>query len=275
MTHLRFASAVVVVVVVSLCASTFAQTMSNPSARLVELNKKFDGAMTCNAAKCHGAGDTTSPPTKIASEYNIWKEKDAHHSAFESLTKPNTEKYPSEAYPNIAKIGANLKIADVTKDNRCLVCHALSVPANLQGEKFSIAEGNTCTACHGPSETWLKPHEKKEWTAEQRKKFPTHDALLKNVGPGHPATLAVRWRWWFYLPHWARWRPPGDGVHEGHRGIETGLNETSSERFDYEPRATLVRARRVDVRIVLELQMKTQPVHPLEQLIVLTIDRHG
>src|SRR5687768_3878856 len=133
MTHLRFASALVVVF--AFAFNTFAQTMSNPSARLVELGMKFDGATTCNAAKCHGGGDSTSPPTKIGSEYNIWKDKDAHAYAFQSLSKPKTDKYPPETYPDIAKIGANLKIADVTKDNRCLVCHAMNVPANLQGEK--------------------------------------------------------------------------------------------------------------------------------------------
>jgi len=143
---------------------------------------KFDGATTCNAAKCHGAGDATSPPTKIGSEYNIWLDKDVHAQAFKSLTKPKVDKYPPEAYPDISKIGANLKIADVTKDDRCLVCHALPVLANLQGEKFTMAEGNTCNACHGPSEKWRGPHEKKEWTADQRKKNPTHDALLKAVG---------------------------------------------------------------------------------------------
>ena len=115
-------------------AAAVAQSTENPAARLVGLKMKFDGATTCNAAKCHGAGDATSPPTKIGSEYNIWLDKDVHAQAFKSLTKPKVDKYPPEAYPDISKIGANLKIADVTKDNRCLVCHSLPAPANLHGE---------------------------------------------------------------------------------------------------------------------------------------------
>ncbi|MBC8105837.1 MAG: hypothetical protein H7Z14_04550 [Anaerolineae bacterium] len=185
MTQPHFArriSTISILVALLSASSSFAQSISNPAARLVGLGMKFDGATTCNAAKCHGGGDTTSPPTKIASEYNVWLEKDAHAYAFKSLTKPKLDKYTPDAYPDIAKIGANLKIADVTKDNRCLVCHSLPAPANLHGEKFSLAEGNTCAACHGPSEKWRGPHEKKEWTAEQRKKYSKHEDLLKNVG---------------------------------------------------------------------------------------------
>ncbi|CAN5644540.1 hypothetical protein BH09PLA1_BH09PLA1_17820 [soil metagenome] len=193
MTQSHFFRSVTAFAAVFFCsAASFAQSVSNPSAMLVELGMKFDGATTCNAAKCHGAGDSTAPPTKIGSEYNIWLEKDAHAFAFQSLTKPKTDKYTPDAYPNIAKIGANLKIADVTKDNRCLVCHALAVPANLQGEKFSLAEGNTCNACHGPSEKWRVPHEKKEWTIEQRNKFPTHAALLKGTGIYDTRVLMAR-----------------------------------------------------------------------------------
>ena len=191
MTFLRSASLFGAVLFIS-SSTAFAQAMSNPSARLADLGMKFDGATSCSAAKCHGAGDSTSPPAKIGSEFNIWKDKDAHAYAFESLTKPKLDKYPAETHPDIAKIGANLKIADVTKDQRCTVCHALPVPANLQGEAFKLAEGNTCNSCHGPSEKWRLPHEKKEWTAEQRKKFPTHDALLKGVGIYDTKVLMAR-----------------------------------------------------------------------------------
>src|SRR5215207_8078406 len=118
--HLARRISVVSILITLLSAtSSFAQSMTNPAARLVTLGMKFDGATTCNAAKCHGGGDTTSPPTKIGSEFNIWADKDAHAYAFKSLTKPKTDKYTPDAYPDIAKIGANLKIADVTKDNRC------------------------------------------------------------------------------------------------------------------------------------------------------------
>lgn len=191
MTHLRFAS-VFLFAFISFSTAALAQEMSNPSARFAELKKKFDGATTCSAAECHGGGATAVPPAKIGSEFNIWKEKDAHRLAFESLTKPNTEKYPPDAYPNIGKIGANLKIADVTKENRCLVCHALNVPENLRGVQFAINEGNSCTACHGPSEDWRLPHKDKAWTAAQRKQFPTHVALLKGVGIYDTKVLSAR-----------------------------------------------------------------------------------
>jgi hypothetical protein len=58
-------------------------------------------------------------------------------------------------------------IADATKSDKCLVCHAVNVPANLRGPKFDITEGVGCDGCHGPAEKWLEPHAEKGWTHEK------------------------------------------------------------------------------------------------------------
>ena len=36
-----------------------------------------------------------------------------------------------------------------------------------QGSTFDLTEGVTCEGCHGPSEAWLGPHTRKDWTKEK------------------------------------------------------------------------------------------------------------
>jgi len=105
---------------------------------------------------------TSSPAGRAWRAVQHLADKDTHSQAFATLTKPKADKL--EAYPNLNKIGPNLKIADVTKSDRCLSCHALSVPADKQGKQFNIKEGNSCNSCHGPSSAWLDPHQAKGWT---------------------------------------------------------------------------------------------------------------
>lgn len=144
----------------------------SPAMKLTSLGMKFEGAKSCQGSKCHSKPGDDAPPTERDHEYNIWSGKDAHAKAFDTLTKPESK-----------KIGDAMKIADVKTSNACLMCHALSVPDNLKGDKFNIKEGNTCASCHGPSEKWNKPHaETKGWTEEQRKKSGSHEALLKTWG---------------------------------------------------------------------------------------------
>jgi hypothetical protein len=150
---------------------------AQPSAQLVELGFKFEGAATCSNAKCHGAAEAAEAPKPPGNEYNVWVEKDRHALAHEHLTKPDVEKNP--AFANIAR---NLGIADAATDARCTSCHSLAVPAELQGQKFSIREGITCNACHGPSEKWNTPHAEIGWTQKQREATGSHAALLKQWG---------------------------------------------------------------------------------------------
>jgi hypothetical protein len=115
-------------------------------------------------------------------EYTIWAAHDRHASAYETLA--NTQ---SKA------IGDKLKIADVKTSDSCLSCHALNVPKELQGENYSIREGNSCDNCHGPSEKWIKPHIEKGWMQAQRERFQdNHEGMLKEWGIYDTRPLAAR-----------------------------------------------------------------------------------
>jgi cytochrome c554/c'-like protein len=40
----------------------------------------------------------------------------------------------------------------------CLDCHGYVPPAARRGERFSVADGIQCEACHGPAEGWIRSH---------------------------------------------------------------------------------------------------------------------
>lgn len=150
-------------------------------AKLVSLGLKFSGAEKCKGSKCHEKGNADAPPTERGNEWNVWAGSDRHSKAFETLKNDESR-----------KIGAAMNIADVTTSKDCLGCHAMDVPANLQGDKFTLAEGNTCTSCHGPDQKWLEAHTEKGWTDSQRGKFPNHADLLKNTGLYDTRPLVAR-----------------------------------------------------------------------------------
>jgi hypothetical protein len=142
-----------------------------PAEDFIKLGFKFDGAESCSNADCHGAAQPQPKGATTKAEYKKWSGGDAHHKAFETLV--------NDASGMIAK---KLNIADATASERCTSCHALNVPANLQGKQYNIQEGVTCASCHGPSGKWLEPHATEGWTDKQRKALPSHDALLKQWG---------------------------------------------------------------------------------------------
>src|SRR5947209_3239221 len=132
-----------------------AAVYESPVASLVKLGFKFDGAQSCAAATCHGG--TEEKPGKGLNSYTKWSGKDKHNDAFNQLGNDKGK-----------KIAEGLKIADATASDRCLGCHSMNVPANLQGVKFTLSEGNSCDTCHGPSEKWREPHSKEGWTEGER-----------------------------------------------------------------------------------------------------------
>lgn len=142
------------------------------AAQLADLGLKFDGAGSC--ASCHGEGDTTVPPADAEAANDnansIWFEKDPHSTAFLTLEEQASKDI-------MAKLGGG----NATESSQCLSCHALDVPATLHGKDFVLAEGNTCTSCHGPSEKWLDPHDVAGWADGLREKM-TPDEMLAEWG---------------------------------------------------------------------------------------------
>lgn len=135
-----------------------------------KLGIKFEGAQSCANAQCHGADEPQEGKgaTTLA-EFTQWSAADKHAKAYETLT--------NEASAEIAK---QLNIEATSE--RCTSCHAMPAPENLQGKDFSIEEGVSCGACHGPSTKWNPPHKARGWTDKERAATKTHGALLKKWG---------------------------------------------------------------------------------------------
>jgi hypothetical protein len=153
-----------------------------PVAELVGVKLKFDGAATCSDSGCHGAPARQLHGESYMNEYTLWhNRKEPHHNATTNLATVKGK-----------AIAKALGIANPLKDSRCSSCHTLTVPDDLQGLKFTIREGVTCTACHGPSEKWLPEHSTLGWLDSQRKAFPDHQALLQHWGLFDTKPLVAR-----------------------------------------------------------------------------------
>jgi hypothetical protein len=145
-------------------------TEQGRAGELIKLGKKFSGANSCAGAKCHDQPNANANEKQcLFTELTTWKEQDSHARAFTVLA--NVPRTLAKKHPELKEIAGKLKIDDPEKSDKCLSCHALNVPANLQGDKFAIDEGVSCGSCHGPSELWLAPHQKDGWTNQQRQQF--------------------------------------------------------------------------------------------------------
>lgn len=128
------------------------------AAQQPQLPKTFVGAGACS--ECHDAKETTRFPKDfvLLNESAIWSKQDKHSQAYEVLKWERSQ-----------QMGELMGIADVTKDVRCLSCHAVVATEDQQGQFFSVEDGVSCDACHGPSGLWLSAH----WTVKGWRKFPS------------------------------------------------------------------------------------------------------
>jgi hypothetical protein len=105
------------------------------------------GPGSCAASACHGGIQPRDTTKVLQNEYSTWIVQDRHSRAYNVLTQPLA-----------TRMAAILKIGPAEKAPKCLVCHALSVPASQAGRQFDLSEGVSCESCHGPSSLWLGPH---------------------------------------------------------------------------------------------------------------------
>ena len=144
----------------------------SPTASLVKLGMKFEGAQTCAAANCHGAtGSEMGKKGRGLNSYTLWNGNDPHKKSYEVLSNDESK-----------AMAEKLSIASATTSARCLSCHSVDAPAALHGEKFTLEEGNSCSTCHGPSEKWRQPHATEGWTDKERAATGSHAALLAKHG---------------------------------------------------------------------------------------------
>lgn len=139
---------------------------------------KFTGNASC--VSCHTGGKKKGGSNKEGDQFDIWESADPHRLSFEMLSNAESK-----------KIAEKLGIADASKSDECLSCHAVNAPSDKRGDKWSLSEGNSCESCHGPGEKYLVPHANAGWTAEQRKtKSP--EQLMNEFGLFDTTNYAVR-----------------------------------------------------------------------------------
>jgi hypothetical protein len=111
---------------------------------------KHLGVTSCSSSVCHGAVTPSNTYDVLLNEYVTWSHEDPHSKAFTALRSLKSR-----------QIASKLGIADPAQAKECLDCHTDNVPPQQRGEKFSLADGIGCEACHGGSEYWLATHTSK------------------------------------------------------------------------------------------------------------------
>ncbi|MEO8159482.1 MAG: multiheme c-type cytochrome [Betaproteobacteria bacterium] len=106
------------------------------------------GTVTCASSICHGAVKLWKDSPVLQNEYVTWSRTDKHARTYAVLLNERSR-----------KIVANLGLKQPAHEAKiCLDCHAHNIPAERRGERFKLADGVVCEACHGPAENWIKPH---------------------------------------------------------------------------------------------------------------------
>jgi len=107
------------------------------------------GVVTCASSLCHGAISSWKGANILQNEYVTWSRVDKHATrAYHVLLEERSQ-----------KIARNLGIKEPAHQARvCLDCHAYNPAPAQRGERFKVADGVSCEACHGPSETWIRSH---------------------------------------------------------------------------------------------------------------------
>lgn len=83
---------------------------------------------------------------KQGEQFPIW-EASAHAGAYTTLATEEAK-----------KIAAGMGIDDPQASDQCLSCHvtAFAAPAEQKAETYSLEEGVSCEACHGPGDEYKK-----------------------------------------------------------------------------------------------------------------------
>ena len=150
-------------------AASLFSTSPSPSPTLSQPGQsgRHMGVSSCSSSVCHGAVTPNYAYDVLLNEYVTWSHQDQHSKAFAAL----------RSQKGLA-IAAKLGIRDVTQAKECLDCHTDNVAPQERGEKFSLADGIGCEACHGGSEFWLATHTSKRASYRDnvaRGMYPTAD----------------------------------------------------------------------------------------------------
>ena len=144
-------------VVVCLAFATVVVAQTNPAG-------KYNGPGGCASSSCHGSIQPRQITHVAQNEYSIWAGQDKHARAYQVLSNPISMR--------IAKI---LNIGRPDQSQKCLACHALSVPVEQRAESFELIDGVSCENCHGPASGWLGPHTTRDWPHEKSVQLGMYD----------------------------------------------------------------------------------------------------
>jgi hypothetical protein len=107
------------------------------------------GVVNCASSLCHGSVSPWKDSNILQNEYVTWSRVDKHATrAYHVLLEERSQ-----------RIARNLGLKEPAHQAKlCLDCHAYNPPPAQRGERFKVADGVSCEACHGPAETWIQSH---------------------------------------------------------------------------------------------------------------------
>ena len=149
----------ILVVVASFLIFSFAISQQEKGTTEADTVKKETAIKDTTAKQVTTKQDTTKQDTtKVVHKYiGTTKCKMCHDAEAKGkiYTKWAATKHAT-AYATLAneeskKIAKEMKIEDPQKDGKCLKCHVTGYK-EATGDKYSMEEGVTCEACHGPGE---------------------------------------------------------------------------------------------------------------------------
>jgi len=119
---------------------------------------KYIGTTKCKM--CHNS-------EKKGKIYDKWAAT-KHATAYATLTNEESK-----------KIAKEMKIEDPQKEGKCLKCHVTGY-GEATGDKYSMEEGVTCEACHGPGEHYwsMKVMKDKKLALEKGLVEPTEELCV-------------------------------------------------------------------------------------------------
>lgn len=109
---------------------------------------RVEGVASCAGSTCHGRAEGDGKVVR-QDELMRWQEPSsrggAHSLAFSALSSNRGQ-----------RIAASLGLGAATAAPACLGCHA--TPAESRGNRYQLADGVGCEACHGASSGWIASH---------------------------------------------------------------------------------------------------------------------
>jgi hypothetical protein len=107
------------------------------------------GAVNCANSLCHGSISPWKDSNILQNEYVTWSRVDKHATrAYHVLLEERSQ-----------RIVRNLGYKGPAQEVKlCLDCHAHNPAPAQRGERFKVADGVSCEACHGPAGPWIEAH---------------------------------------------------------------------------------------------------------------------